>query len=223
VDVRSQQQAVIQAVLPAFSDRADVCSLEYRRNRALTAIDFIGNHRSFLLKPRTLLALGAGGQPGTEKVLRAMRMGDFGLPPGCSATYDVSIVDALSAITRVGARSALEDYCRSYADERGYRPSAVQVYEAGYNPASVRARHAHWFGFLDDLELLGDHEREVVRRHADVLAGFEKEPITKSYKRRDEWQYLHDCSAAISNGESHDYDVLYEPVYLPVLGISIGT
>src|SRR5262249_1875834 len=59
---------------------------------ALTAIDFIGNHRSFLIKPRTLLGLGKAGQAGqlsTDKVLRAMRTGDFGLPPACSATYDV--------------------------------------------------------------------------------------------------------------------------------------
>jgi superfamily II DNA or RNA helicase/diadenosine tetraphosphate (Ap4A) HIT family hydrolase/HKD family nuclease len=149
---------------------------------ALTVIDFIGNHRSFLIKPRTLLALGTGGEPGTGKVLRAMRAGDFGLPPGCSATYDVELVDILRKLARVGERSALEDYCRSYADERGHRPSAVQTYEAGYNPSSARAQHGHWFAFLDDIDLLAEQEREVVRRHADVLTGIEKEPITKSYK-----------------------------------------
>jgi len=36
---------------------------------------------------------------------------------------------------------------------------------------------------------------------------------------REVWQYLHDCSAA----GGHDYDVLYEPVYLPLYGITIGT
>jgi superfamily II DNA or RNA helicase/diadenosine tetraphosphate (Ap4A) HIT family hydrolase len=149
---------------------------------ALTAIDFIGNHRSFLVKPRTLLALGIGRAGGTDKVLRAVQTGDFGLPAGCSATYDVELVDILRAVTRVGARSALEDYCRSYADEHGYRPSAVQADEAGYNPSSVRARYGHWFAFLDDLELLTEREREVARRHGDVLAGIEKESIAKSYK-----------------------------------------
>jgi hypothetical protein len=157
-----------------------------RRNpgkNALTVIDFIGNHRSFLIKPRTLLTLGTGRQQiGTEKVLRAMRTGDFGLPAGCSATYDVELVDILRTVTRVGARSALEDYCRSHADERGYRPSALQAYEAGYNPSSARARHGHWFGFLDDVNLLGQQEREVMRRHADVLDAIEKEQVTKSYK-----------------------------------------
>lgn len=156
-----------------------------RRNHgkdALTVIDFIGNHRSFLIKPRTLLALGTGRQVGTDKVLRAMRTGDFGLPAGCSATYDVELVDILRTVMRVGARSALEDYCRSYADERGYRPSALQAYEAGYSPSSARARHGHWFAFLDDVDLLGQQESKVVRRHADVLDGIEKEQVTKSYK-----------------------------------------
>lgn len=93
----------------------------------LTVIDFIGNHRSFLIKPRTLLALGTGREASTAKVLQAMRTGDFGLPAGCSASYDVELVDILRTVTRAGARSALEDYCRSYADERGHRPSAVQM------------------------------------------------------------------------------------------------
>jgi superfamily II DNA or RNA helicase/diadenosine tetraphosphate (Ap4A) HIT family hydrolase/HKD family nuclease len=156
---------------------------------ALTVIDFIGNHRSFLIKPRTLLALGTGGQastekvqPSTNKVLRAMRTGDFGLPPGCSATYDVELVDIFRTVMRVGARSGLEDYCRSYADERGHRPSAVQAFEAGYNLASLRTGHGHWFGFLSDLDLLAGQEREVAQRHADVLTGIEKERINKSYK-----------------------------------------
>lgn len=145
-------------------------------------IDFIGNHRSFLIKPRTLLALGTGLQPGTARVLQAMRTGDFGLPPGCSATYDVGLVNVLGAIARVGARSALEDYCRSYTDEHGHRPSAIQAYRAGYNPSSARSEHGHWFAFLHNLELLNEHERAVMRGHADVLAGFEKERINKSYK-----------------------------------------
>jgi superfamily II DNA or RNA helicase len=149
---------------------------------ALTVIDFIGNHRSFLIKPRTLLALGTENQASTAKVLRAMRTGDFGLPTGCSVNYEVGLVDILRRVTRVGSRSVLEDYCRSYADERGYRPSAIQACEAGYNPSSARSRHGHWFGFLDDVGLLSGREQEVVRLHGDVLAGIEKEPITKSYK-----------------------------------------
>ena len=34
---------------------------------ALTVIDFIGNHRSFLIKPRTLLTLGSKDQASTTR------------------------------------------------------------------------------------------------------------------------------------------------------------
>ena len=90
------------------------------------------------------------------------------------AVLPAGIRRALRALTRVGARSALEDYCRSYTDERGHRPSAVQAYEAGYNPSSAHSSHGHWFAFLDDATLLAEQESEVVRSHGDVLAGIEK-------------------------------------------------
>ena len=62
------------------------------------------------------------------------------------------------------------------------RPSALQAYEAGYNPSSARARHGHWFAFLDDVDLLSQQERKAMQRHTDVLDGIEKEQVTKSYK-----------------------------------------
>lgn len=149
---------------------------------SLVVIDFIGNHSSFLIKPRTLLALGTGSEPSTARVLKAVESGEFALPAGCSVSYEPKLVDILRKVARVGARSALAEYCRSFADERGRRPTAAQAYEAGYNPASARARHGHWFGLLRDLGLLSDVEAAVVERHGDILAAFEKEPITKSYK-----------------------------------------
>ena len=39
---------------------------------ALAVIDFIGNHRSFLLKPRTLLSLGRRETPTTLQVLHSL-------------------------------------------------------------------------------------------------------------------------------------------------------
>lgn len=159
---------------------------------ALTVVDFIGNHRSFLLKPRTLLSLGTRATPSTARVLEAMQDGDFGLPPGCAVSYDLALVDMFRQLARISARSGLEEYCRSYFDEEGVRPSAAQAFRAGYNPASARSRHGGWFGLLEHLGTLSPAETEVVRRHGDLLAGIESEPVTKSYKLVTLRALLHD-------------------------------
>ena len=149
---------------------------------ALVVIDFIGNHRSFLLKPRTLLGATTGARPSNAAVMDAMRSGQFELPAGCSATFDVEAVDVLARLARIGPRNALEEFCRSYAAEEGIRPTAMQAWRAGHNPAAARSAHGGWFGLLDHLDLLGDDEAAAWQAHREVLTGFEVEPVTKSYK-----------------------------------------
>jgi superfamily II DNA or RNA helicase/diadenosine tetraphosphate (Ap4A) HIT family hydrolase/HKD family nuclease len=148
----------------------------------LEVIDFIGNHRSFLLKPRTLLSLGTRNIPSTAAVMAALASGDFGLPAGCSIDYELEVVEMLKGLVKVSARAGLEEYCRSHYEEEGARPSAAQAFHAGYNPASVRARHNGWFGYLDHLGLASESEKSVFSHVGDVLHGFEAEPVTKSYK-----------------------------------------
>ena len=150
--------------------------------KALTVVDFIGNHRSFLLKPRTLLGAATGERPSNAATVAAMRSGDFELPPGCSVSFAIEAVEVLARLARIGPRNALEEFCRSYAEEEGRRPTAVQAWRAGHNPAAARAAHGSWFGLLDHVGLLDDDEKAVVRANGDVLAGFESESATKSYK-----------------------------------------
>ncbi|HEX4865080.1 MAG TPA: hypothetical protein VFV02_13500 [Acidimicrobiales bacterium] len=50
--------------------------------------------------------------------------------------------------------------------------------QPGGGPVPAR----RWFGLLDHLGLLTDDEAEVWRDYRDVLAGFEVEPVTRSYK-----------------------------------------
>jgi hypothetical protein len=146
----------------------------------LVVIDFIGNHRSFLFKPRTLLSLATSAYASTAEVVAAMRTGDFGLPDGCSVSYDLEVVDLLEALTRQEQGPALHKFCRQYFDEHGRRPTAVQAWKSGYNPRSQQA--LGWFGALDGMDLLSDEERTAVRRHGGFLRVVEREPITKSYK-----------------------------------------
>lgn len=149
---------------------------------ALTIVDFIGNHRSFLLKPRTLLSLGRREAPTTLQVLAALESQDFGLPEGCSVDYDLQVVEMLKRLTQTSSRDAIEEYCRSYMAEEGLRPTAAQTFRAGYDPSIVTPKYGSWFGFLRVIDLLGERESAVSDSYGEVLMGFQTESINKCYK-----------------------------------------
>lgn len=148
----------------------------------LTVIDFIGNHRSFLLKPRSLLSLGRRSTPTDAEVVRAVKAGEFDLPDGCSVSYELEAIDLLASFVKQRGGEALAEYCLSYQEDVGRRPTAHQAFRAGLNPRSARRSHGHWFGLLGDLSLLSDEERSVVDNAGDTLSAIEREPITKAYK-----------------------------------------
>jgi superfamily II DNA or RNA helicase/diadenosine tetraphosphate (Ap4A) HIT family hydrolase/HKD family nuclease/SOS-response transcriptional repressor LexA len=148
----------------------------------LRVVDFIGNHRSFLAKPRVLLSLGGALVSSDTEAVDAARHGDFNLPPGCTVAYDLEAVDLLAAMIRTSHGDTLADYCRSYTEDLGLRPSAVQAFRAGLNPRSARSRHGSWFELLDHLDLLSKSERALITSHAALLRSVEKMAITKSLK-----------------------------------------
>ena len=148
----------------------------------LRVVDLIGNHRSFLMRPRTLLSLGSGSIPSNQKLLDAVRTGRFELPPGCSVDYELSLVELFEELAKLRGKSVVEEYCRSYFEDEGVRPSAAQVFAAGYNPGSLRRTSGGWYSFLASLGLLTESEAQVLARHEETLSTFETESITKSYK-----------------------------------------
>jgi 8-oxo-dGTP pyrophosphatase MutT (NUDIX family) len=151
--------------------------------KVLRVVDFIGNHRSFLLKPRTLLSLGARlGSVGPMRVLEAMKKGEFDLPAGCRVAYDLSLVDMFRQLLRISTEDQLGAWCREVFEETGYRPSAAQAFRAGYNPASPRLKFGGWFDYLRQQELTTPEESSSVDAAGDFLRALETEAITKSYK-----------------------------------------
>jgi superfamily II DNA or RNA helicase/diadenosine tetraphosphate (Ap4A) HIT family hydrolase/HKD family nuclease len=160
---------------------------------ALRVVDFVGNHRSFLLKPRALLGLTDGRTPTNDELRRALETGDFDLPDGCSVELELEAVELLAELLKKQAKqSALEEWCLSWVAEHGDRPTATQALRSGYNPAAARQRDGHWFGLMGRLGLLNAEEQAVVDRHGDVLAAITTEPTTKSYKLVSLRALLHD-------------------------------
>jgi hypothetical protein len=63
-------------------------------DKKLTVIDYIGNHRRFLLRPQTLFGLPPGGQEILNLLERA-REGPIEIAPGCSVTYELETIGIL--------------------------------------------------------------------------------------------------------------------------------
>ena len=152
---------------------------------ALCVIDFVGNHHSFLTKPRTLLSLG-GRTPQNKEVLEALQSGDFELPPGCSVDFELEAVEILSRLASPSTSQAarLEEFCRNYESENGIRPTAAQAFSSvGVQTSTKPVRGARgWHRYLRGLGLLTPEEQAVVEALGDVLRSLEREPITRAYK-----------------------------------------
>ena len=149
--------------------------------QSLTVIDFVGNHRSFLLKPRWLLGL-TGKHLTDSELKRVLLSGDYELPPGCTIGYRLEARSMLEDLLRMASRpNALIEFIANVVEETGQRPSAVQAHRAGFNPASLNPQGG-WFSVLDSAGLLTETEASILGQHADMLKAVAVESMTKSYK-----------------------------------------
>lgn len=151
--------------------------------KKLTVIDYIGNHRSFLLKPQALFAL----PPGDREVLNLLERIDTDptvLPPGCEVTYELEAKNILLALLRTSG-SAVELLTRRYRDFRdtfGVRPTAAEMFREGYNPRVMRPDFGSWLGFVKSERGLGTAEVSAFEKMRNFLAALENTSMTKSYK-----------------------------------------
>ena len=148
----------------------------------LTVLDLIGNHRSFLDRPRLLLGLFGEREPDPARALELLREGVASLPVGCTIEVDLSTVELLESLRSRARRNPLQAYLVARTEETGQRPTAVQCLRAGFNPASLRRAGAGWFDALDELGVLTDEERAGLSAAGAFLRRIERESITKSFK-----------------------------------------
>jgi superfamily II DNA or RNA helicase/HKD family nuclease len=125
--------------------------------RDLVVIDYIGNHRVFLTKLGALAAmLGREdpSMPALRDLLAAIATGRIALPPGCAITYDLEAKAILDALLEP-ARDAtlLEAFYRDFADRHGMRPTALEVFHAGFSPRANA--DGGWLGFVQRMGGLG--------------------------------------------------------------------
>ncbi len=151
----------------------------------LTVIDYIGNHRTFLLKPQTLFNLGAGDAEIARQLERLDR-GEVELPPGCEVTYELEAVEILKSLLRLNSgEEAIRLFYEDFRERHGVRPTASEMHHEGYRPRSLRTGYGSWFGFVDALGDLSNTQRPIVRDEgaaSKFLRALETTEMTKSYK-----------------------------------------
>lgn len=146
----------------------------------LTVVDYIGNHRVFLTKARALLNVADGERPLTL-ALEAVRKKEAQFPPGCEVTYDLKALDLLQQLLRPTRQAdALEAFYIDFRERRGTRPTALEVFHAGFDP-HVRS-HGSWFGFVSHMGDLNEKEVQIVRRHGAFLRSLSITHMTRGYK-----------------------------------------
>ena len=150
----------------------------------LTVIDYIGNHRIFLNKPRILLNLAAGDRS-IDRALNLLLAGEFALPPGCEVTYDLKTIEILRSLLRHGPgrdSDALQAHYLDFRERHGQRPSATEMFHEGYTPRSLRQTHGSWLLFVKAMGDLSQPQQQALAQSADFLSALEITQMTKSFK-----------------------------------------
>lgn len=152
----------------------------------LRVIDYIGNHRTFLVKVRSMLQpLLDCGESDTDlaAAMRLIQLGRMDLPDGCEVTYDLEAIDIIKSLLRTrAADDAILAFYDDFRERHGIRPTASELYHSGYNPRSLRKSHGSWTRFLRTMGDLTSDEEEAVIATGDFLDMLEITPLTKSFK-----------------------------------------
>jgi superfamily II DNA or RNA helicase/diadenosine tetraphosphate (Ap4A) HIT family hydrolase len=150
----------------------------------LVVIDFVGNHRVFLDRVRTLLSLVP--TPMHLEQFLACRTTSSSVAArflgGCSVNLDLVAIDLLQRLMPQGdANEAVRVY-RQLKGARGQRPSLGELVRMGLPPALARKRARSWFDFVAGEGDLEADESMVLERSGDWLRDLEVTPMTKCFK-----------------------------------------
>lgn len=153
----------------------------------LTVIDYIGNHRTFLVKLQTLFmeiacCLRGTGDAELKAVLEKLRKGELELPPGCEVTYDVVAIDIISKLLRTAKADAIGLWLEDFRARHDRRPTASEAFHEGYNPRAVHNEYGSWLDFLKVKGALSAAETEALESHRQFLAHLGMTAMSKSYK-----------------------------------------
>lgn len=150
----------------------------------LRVIDYIGNHRTFLVKPQMLFQMQNAGEAEIARLLERIDAKELELPPGCEVTYETQAIDILRGLLRLrlDEEQALRLFYEDVAVRHGRRPLAVEAFHEGHGPRSSTKEHGSWLGFAKAMGGLTPEQHEALEAHGAFLKALEATAMTKSYK-----------------------------------------
>ncbi|MFT3707025.1 MAG: DEAD/DEAH box helicase family protein [Archangium sp.] len=151
----------------------------------VTVIDFVGNHRIFVDRLRALFSLAGRGDRDVRELID--EAGPVELPSGCSVELELEAKDLLSEFMQRSGADEIEDVYRELRDERGKRPTAVELERMGYPPARLREKFGSWFEFVERMGDLSAVHRRTLDSHKAFLHEVEITEMTKSFKMVTLW------------------------------------
>jgi len=152
--------------------------------RDLAVIDYIGNHRSFLLKVQALFDLAPGDQH-VRKLLERLQAGNVDLPPGCEVTYELETIEIIqSLLSPPRGGEVVRSYYETFRDLHERRPTASEALHDGYSPRAVSKGYGSWLRFVESMgDLPGVAPLlDTSRAAGSFLEQLEATPMNRSYK-----------------------------------------
>ncbi|WP_113907666.1 DEAD/DEAH box helicase family protein [Aliidiomarina celeris] len=143
----------------------------------VVVLDFIGNHKSFLVKPASLL-----GTVRYTQTIEAIRSQEKPLPDGCHLNFDVEVMDFWEKLKKSLGPTFAEDY-ETLTSELGQRPTATQFFHAGfYHKAKIRQNYDGWLGLVAEFEASKELNK-LHKRHGEFMRlAIEQTAMTKCFK-----------------------------------------
>ncbi|MCP3136048.1 DEAD/DEAH box helicase family protein [Pyxidicoccus xibeiensis] len=144
----------------------------------VTVIDFVGNHRMFLDRVRTLLALGRSPVSLREFLVEGRTPE---LPPGCSVQVELEAKELLEQFLPTGS-SAVERLYRELRAARGHRPTVGELYRLSHSPETLRKTHGGWFNFVEREGDLEAGEAQALEKGREWFVELEATNMVKCFK-----------------------------------------
>ena len=156
--------------------------LRFVKGKTLKVIDYIGNHKSFLVKAKTLLSVNSDRE--LKHALKLCDENTFELPEGCSVTYDLESMSILKQLVdqKLIVGNQASQFYDEYKEKHDSRPLAIHAFNAGVLPCK-RGGYKTWFNLV---EIKNDHSDDFMKNISTTCVDFineiERTSMTKSFK-----------------------------------------